>query len=592
MKKSESEKQDSETQTVHPMPTACKRLQIKKPTYSEDAEEDVFPVTNTVCPPPLYYNFMSHSENTSKKRSERQEQKEAYKSKTSCEANVDDIDFIYYKPDLLQPDGSTGCASVCIQTDVGTAQPVVSNHKTKEDIGEIEKRLNSEDLPLLNALLEELTSLRKNKQTHSAPVTKTNTPKKENILSEKSRQISRPRECCVRSASQKSVLLKNKKQNQLVPKKVKFKPTNLTYGTTRTQQMRLEMNQKGKVKNPRTSHTGTEHKKSLSMSAYSRERKEIIRNLIPKDFGKTQTIFTSPGAGEGSVTVSAGVQTDDVLLQSVIPTSDAKSKQPTSENLGNTVTVKKQQNDDTPADFGTSSQNSLDIYLPQVKGDSDGSSNFGPASDQVSSDDVPLPDLPTTTKYGHTGIRSPDLAQPIRRQSVTSPPIRSRTSTALSMYSDDFEESLIWEAKSRTDDDESDTSSHTSSISHLSANSQVKDRDVSRKLSSSDINDNFSQPIRSNFSPKKSKKMKEKERKSDQDDNRSVERSFEEDSKSDEGRTALDTPDVNKESLFDSLNSPNPDDHLEDGTSTREGNDDNLNVLQLPRPAIDLGYTY
>lgn len=221
-------------------------------------------------------------------------------------------------------------------------------------------------------------------------------------------------------------------------------------------------------------------------------------------------------------------------------------------------------------------------------GDSDGSSHFGPPSDQVSSDDVPLPELPTTTKYGHTGIHSPDLPEPIRRQSVTSPPIRSRTSTALSMYSDDFEESLIWEAQNQSDDDESDTSS----ISHLSANSQMKGRDVSQTSSSNDINDNYSQPIRSNFSPKKSKKLTERKRNFDQDDKGSVDSSFEENSKSDDGRTALDTPDVNKKSLFDSLNSPRSDDHLDDDTSTREGVDDNKNVLQLPRPVIDLGYTY
>lgn len=310
VKNSESTQQDSETQTDRPLPTARKRPQIKKPTYIPDTEEDVLPITNTVCPPPLYYNFMSHSENMGNKKSEQQEQKGIYQRKATYEVGIDDIDFIYYKPDLLQPDGSTGCASVCIQTeDVGAAQPVVSNQDGKDkNISEIEKRLNSEDLPLLNALLEELTSLRSKRQTLSAPVNRTDAPKKENVL-QKGKPHLRPRECCLRVAAQKSTLLKNKKQNQVVPKKVKFKSTNLTYGTTRTQLLRLEMSQKGKVKNPRTCDTGVEDKKSLPVSDYSMGKRE--KNLVPEDFGKTHTIFTSPGTGEESVTVSAGVQTDD-----------------------------------------------------------------------------------------------------------------------------------------------------------------------------------------------------------------------------------------------------------------------------------------
>lgn len=306
VKDSKSTQHDSEAQTDYPVPAARTRQQLKTQTSIPDKEENVFPVTNTVCPPPLYYNFMSHSENAGNKGSE-QERKESYQRKTMYEAGVDDIDYIYYKPDLLQPDGSTGCASVCIQTeDVGSPQTVVLNEDRKgKSISEIKERLNSEDLPLLNALLEELTSLQPKRQTHSAPIAKMYTPKKENIIPKPGKQPPRSRECCLRVAAQKSALLKSKKQNQVVPKKVKFKSTNLTYGTTRTQLMRLEINQKRKVKNR---DAGVEDK-SLPVSGYLMERKG--KDLIPEDFGKTHTIFTSPGTGEESVTVSAGVQTDD-----------------------------------------------------------------------------------------------------------------------------------------------------------------------------------------------------------------------------------------------------------------------------------------
>jgi hypothetical protein len=233
-------------------------------------------------------------------------------------------------------------------------------------------------------------------------------------------------------------------------------------------------------------------------------------------------------------------------------------------------------------------------------GDSEGSSSFGNTSDQGNLDNVPLAVPQTTTaRYGLTGLRSPDLQETIRRKSVTSPPGRSRTSTALSMYSDDFEESQIWESQDQSDDQNSDTSSISHSSDYCSVDSQIKDMKVLQAGATSD----HSRPIKSNGSPEKSKNLKEKKKNGDQDDDddgdddASDKRSFQGDSNSHGERHALDTPEISREQCFDSLDSTNSimmssQDQLDISTSDKQGDVESKNVLMLPRPLVDLGYTY
>jgi hypothetical protein len=317
-----SKHHDTETQTDVPVPTTRRTIRHTRPTYTDNTEnqEAVLPITNTVCPPPLYYNFMSHAENMGENKTKGPSQKRVYDSSTNYKTGGDDVDFIYYKPELLQPDGSIGCASVCVQTeDDRTVTPVASHVDGKESrrIGTIERKINSEDLPLLNALLDELNYLRSKRG--DSPEMRTDKPKKEKVIPEKIKQPFEPRECCLKATAQKSGVLRNAKKSQQVSskKKVKFKQTSLTYGMTRTQLMRLEMNQKTKLQNPRFHDKGSEDKKGLPSHPRSRQGQEIVKNLDPvsiEDFGKTCTIFTNPDTGEGSTMVCAEVQTEDGRL--------------------------------------------------------------------------------------------------------------------------------------------------------------------------------------------------------------------------------------------------------------------------------------
>lgn len=157
--------------------------------------------------------------------------------------------------------------------------------------------------------------------------------------------------------------------------------------------------------------------------------------------------------------------------------------------------------------------------------------------------------------------KSPELT---RRRSVTSQPAKSRTSTALSMYSDDFEECPVWDSP-KTSDNESSTSSSISHSSYHSLDSQ----------STKDKRRDHTEPLKSDYSPLKSKDMdKHNSSKGSASDEGSVTQ-----------QQSLDTLD-DLEQFQDSLNSPSKE------ISDSEKDTENRSVLHLPKPGNNMGYTF
>lgn len=274
--------------------TESKPAKYTRPSYMEDNENEPAIIANTVCPPPLYYNVTSHKENAGK-RVDRKEMRETKVSNWSHN-NADDVDFVYYNPNLVQPDGSCGCTSVCVQTDDRTG---LSMHQEKACDGSetLPAKIDSQNLPLLTALLEELSFLRNQRKGD----TKAATPRR--VLPEETQSQQREsilRECCSKIIEEKTRDAKRQrpKTSVLTQKRVKFKQTNLQYGMTKTQLMRLEMNQKvkklpsnSKIVLPKRDDkvTPNEGRKPLT-------DRHVFKN--GSDLGRTQTIVATTAKDE------------------------------------------------------------------------------------------------------------------------------------------------------------------------------------------------------------------------------------------------------------------------------------------------------
>ncbi|EDO46819.1 predicted protein [Nematostella vectensis] len=415
LKPSEVEKQNSETQTER------KPAKYPKPVKRETLiSEDVL-ITNTVCPPPLFYNIKSHTENNASR--ERIAKRREYRDHDEeCGDDDDDDD----------DRDSKMCRSVMIQT-----EPTTDDHE-KPELAHTNVKLNN--FPLLNALVKELSQLHTETPTaHKEP----NLPAME--LNKKI--LATPRACTACIASQASDKKKKPKRPHSVPssqskpksvvglqKKVKFKKTNLTYGMTRTQLMRLERNKNSRLpenasipatrvnmnsKLPENAgmHTGRGIKKMVT------EGRNDLHGGRNMDFGATHGVF--PRMEDGGAKLQTTKQ--NTFQISDIPTGTVVLGQGREQLVSPGVEY-------SCADSGVK-RNSLEISLPQVENqDSDDSIddiNKSSGSETKQSQPHPLQD----PDYSHTGIPR----EPSQESDFLPAVDRSRTSTALSMYSDDFE---------------------------------------------------------------------------------------------------------------------------------------------------------
>ena len=130
-----------------------------------ESEEDMV-ITNTVCPPPLYYNYFSNSATclngpNSGKAGESVHQSSG-KSNVTLNAKPvgNDVDFVYYDPGLVQSDGTARLVSVSVQTDEKLPENSLELESNENQGGLIHGLYNLRSLtsnghlPVLNALLQ------------------------------------------------------------------------------------------------------------------------------------------------------------------------------------------------------------------------------------------------------------------------------------------------------------------------------------------------------------------------------------------------------------------------------------------------------
>ena len=234
-----------------------------------ESGEDVV-ITNTFCPPPLYYNYFSNS--TPHNKSNAQEIGE-YRNQSSGNSYVarnrdtdsHDVDFIYYDPGVVQTDGTAGLMSVSVQTDEKLPNSSLGpeSNGSQDGLYNLRSLISDGHLPVLNALIQELSSLTGGQQSMVTAHPRSEQPPAQTTLRHPQKSSGRKKESQARKPVTSAKSETHKKQTQQVshpertqtsviglPKRrVRFKQTNLTYGMTKTQQMRLELNQKDKLAN-------------------------------------------------------------------------------------------------------------------------------------------------------------------------------------------------------------------------------------------------------------------------------------------------------------------------------------------------------
>lgn len=360
-----------------------------------ESEEDVV-ITNTFCPPPLYYNYFSKSTPCDRsnfatvekgiQQSSPNDDGMRYRQSQGQDDN-DEVDFMYYDPSVVETDGTVGMASVSVQTDEKFPWPSSGPHSNRGQVELINGLHNLRDeatdgrLPILNALLQELSCL-----THGQQITDTTQPRS---LSGQSRVATRhpqtvhgrkmpPADNNLRSVS-KSQTHKNQtrqappgKRTQtsvigLPRQRVRFKQTSLTYGMTRTQKMRLEINQRDQLSN---------RARPCEVQRALAEKENVTRDLVQTplpmgNLGMTYKIKTArkpKGREVPKQTVDVQVQTQQLCTEQ----PRHKSVELAGDKEDVEATIAKSDLEVIPSTVESArsfkSQNSLEVFIPQVEG--------------------------------------------------------------------------------------------------------------------------------------------------------------------------------------------------------------------------------
>ena len=347
----------------------------------KNSEEDVV-ITNTFCPPPLYYNYFSKS--TPSDRSHFAAVEEGTQQSSSNDDNAE-VDFMYHDPGVLETDGTVGMASVSVQTDEKLLRPSSGPHSNKGQAELINGVYNLRGvasdghLPILNALLQELSCLTGGQQVRDTTQLRSGSGQSQ-VTPRHPQTVGRRKlpaaDSNLRSVSKSQT---HKSQTHQVPpgkrtqtsviglprQRVRFKQTSLTYGMTRTQKMRLEINRRDKLPN-RT--RPCEVQRALA------QKENVTRDLIQThlgDLGMTYKIDTARKPKERQV----HKQTGDVQVQ----TQQLSTEQPHHKNIELAETREVMEANIGKSDLevipstvesarSLKSQNSLEVFIPQVEG--------------------------------------------------------------------------------------------------------------------------------------------------------------------------------------------------------------------------------
>lgn len=343
-------------------------------------EKDVV-ITNTYCPPPLYYNCFSNSAPSNQSSSG--ETKVHRKIQAVPEDAESDVDFVYYDPSLVQSDGTVKLASVSVQTDEKLPYPTTGGQGSSENQAELLQGLYNlkgltpvSRLPILNALLQELSCLTGGQLVSDTvqPKSKVTSghPQKASTGNTNSQVLRKPLSATKSEAHEKqiqSVTPSKRAQSSVIGlsnRRVRFKQTSLTYGMTKTQKMRLELNQRDKSANrtrPCEAHKVISEKENI-------KRDSVRAPLRESELGMTYRIGSAKRSTVTEIkhSTDAQIQTQSSVEQLGYSTPDMKEvtdvhlKEEIPKPDGDIVhsPIQNARNSKSP--------NSLDVFIPQVQG--------------------------------------------------------------------------------------------------------------------------------------------------------------------------------------------------------------------------------
>ena len=359
---------------------------------SRQKTEDDFVITNTICPPPLYYNHFSNSTALNKSVSAVMEDPIRERNGGSSIARrtpmfhpddkLSDVDFVYHDPTLLQTDGTARLASVSVQTDEKLT--IFGGEQTHVEVSHGLRNLRNltsdGQLPVLRALLNELSCLTRGLQGMDSTEAESGQRQLQSTALHGQPHVDRTQKRGSQAKS-KPPLSKNSEMHEKQTKelrtskraqtsviglprhRVRFKQTKLTYGMTKTQMMRLELNQR----NMGDSRTRLCDDQSLVSPVQENRKGDSKQRPLREDrLGKTYRI----GSSKRSI-VKELKQTADVEIQ-----TQSSNEQLAQENDATQESPTEIREDFEKQDFDVcstverngKSPNSLEVFIPQVEG--------------------------------------------------------------------------------------------------------------------------------------------------------------------------------------------------------------------------------
>lgn len=347
--------------------------------------EDDFVITNTFCPPPLYYNCNAAPQSQSAPVVPRKYIPQSGSSSATQISHkrdkMSDVDFLYYDPNSAQADGSIKLVSASVQTD-DKVMTVVEADQTRLDVTRglrnLENFTSDGRLPVLSALLQELSCLSERHQSsqntehkssngqpqrtalHQTTGTKKyeSQAKTKSLFAEKgSKPKTQGSKKFPSSSAQTSVI-------GLSGRKVRFKQTNLTYGMTKTQKMRLALNQKDKTE--KRTRRCDDQAEIVDANENIKGESSKHKPLRKAELERTYRIGPSKRFALREVK-----RTADVEIQTQSSLEELPRENGAAQRYGvniEEVSAKEDSGDPSLVERNTKSPNSLEVFIPRLEG--------------------------------------------------------------------------------------------------------------------------------------------------------------------------------------------------------------------------------
>ena len=347
--------------------------------------EDDFVITNIFCPPPLYYNCNAapHSQSAPVVLGKCIPQSGSGSTAQTLHKKdkMSDVDFLYYDPGLAQGDGTMKVVSASVQTDdkFTTFEADQTHLDVTQGLKKLENFTSEGRLPVLNALLQELSCLSGGhqsshntehksanghpqsmalRQTHATETKKYDSQAKtKSLFAEKGSKLKKQGTKKFPSSSAQTSVI------GLSRHKVHFKQTNLTYGMTKTQKMRLALNQKDKTEK-KTRPCDDQVEIGVTNENIKGDSKH--KPLRKAELERTYRIGPSKRFALREVK-----QTADVEIQTQSSLEQLTHENGPTQRYGTNTeddSTKEDSNDPSLVERNAKSPNSLEVFIPQLEG--------------------------------------------------------------------------------------------------------------------------------------------------------------------------------------------------------------------------------